>query len=240
MMDIGVVMPVWNAEKHIEDAMDSLRRQTIIERADVAIVLDGPQDVVTKTCVQNSGYAYASFKDNLGAHAAINEGHRIILRDSPNIPYLCWISADNVLEPDYLEILVNELRGSGADFVYGPYAREQGVVVDGKWAPRSRRVVFPPVYSPDLLVANVDCYIGAAFAYKREVWQGTPGGHRPGRSHDYDWWLRAEEAGFTGRKIDSKPLVHYRVHPQSVKYTKKEQYNADKYQAEALERRSAG
>jgi glycosyltransferase involved in cell wall biosynthesis len=119
--------------------------------------------------------------------------------------YLTWTSDDNLLHPEFLETLLDELQKSGADLVYSSF---NAIDDDGNFLN-----VSPAGEPEDLIYGNS---IGASFLYKREV-QEKLGGYDVTRFlyEDYDFWVRAYLSQFKFFK-SSKVVYDYRRHKSSL------------------------
>ena len=92
-------------------------------------------------------------------------------------------------------------------------------------------------YSPEKLILSTNCFFGPIFIIRKDVWQK----HRGKISHDYDNWLRVEEAcwkeGLDIIGVD-EDLCYYRVHDKRVTVTRRHQFDASQWQLEAEVRRA--
>ena len=95
---------------------------------------------------------------------------------------------------------------------------------------------------PDRLISQTACYYGPSFVIRKDIWEAA-GKHRGKISHDYDHWLRVEEACWAAgaeivfRGDPRTPYVLYNAHDERVTLTRKDQYDAPHWQAEARKRR---
>lgn len=110
---ISVIVPVYNGEKYLSRAVDSLIAQTIFEDLEMIIVDDGSTD---KTPAILDGYSarYANILvyhiPNGGVSNARNYGIR-----RASGAYLGFLDADDWVEPDYYSRLFVRLRETNAD-----------------------------------------------------------------------------------------------------------------------------
>lgn len=108
-----VIMPVYNGEKYIEDAISSVLSQTYKE-IELVIVNDGSTDA-TSTILEN--YAcferirVISYSNNLGKVHAINVGYSF-----SNGNYIVLLAADDVLTKNSIEERVASIQGH--DFAF--------------------------------------------------------------------------------------------------------------------------
>jgi hypothetical protein len=158
-----------------------------------------------------------------GTAAAINTGFAHI--DDADL--VTWVSSDNVHQLDWRE----KLEAAFTDDV--------GVVYSAYFHEQLGRTLHTP-YDPDRLIRDINCFFGPSFMMRREVWEKA-GPHRGKISHDYDHWLRVEEAcQDLGLRIVDIPddLCFYRCHPGRVTVTRRAEFDAREWQAEAVKRRA--
>lgn len=222
---VSVLLPTYNQAAFLPDALAGLDAQTFDDFELIACD-DGSTDH-TRDILVDGDCLTAIHTDNRGTAAAINTAAEFAMSD-----LLTWVSSDNVMHPDWLETLVGEM-GPGVGAVYSAYERvDHGVMT---FVPREER---PGPYDPARLISGESCYLGPSFLIRREVWQE----HRGGNSHDYDNWLRVEEAcwakGLSIRYVD-KVLCTYRCHPGQTGARFPKKYDAGHWRSEAIKRRAS-
>ncbi|MBE6492858.1 MAG: glycosyltransferase family 2 protein [Methanobrevibacter sp.] len=115
MVKISVIMPVFNVESYIEEALDSLLNQTMIEDIEVIMIDDGSTD--------DSRYIideYASNYENFHAYHKKREGQGIARNYGLNYAkgeYVHFMDSDDYLPPRAYENLYN--FNAGNDFIVG-------------------------------------------------------------------------------------------------------------------------
>ena len=221
MKSLGCVMPTYNQAEFIAEAVASVQGQ--VDR--LVIVDDGSADgslgglagtLRSDACVLRN-------EENLGTAKAINRG-------ASQLPeqWLTWVSSDNVHTENWASALLS-VAAEGVGAVYSAFWYERGGL-------RPQRHFTP--YGPDRLIGTLNCFFGPSFIIRRDVWQK----HRGRISHDYDNWLRVEEACWSkGLEIVAldEPLCHYRAHDKRVTITRRHEFDAGRWQAEARERRAS-
>ena len=101
MPKVSIIIPVYNAEKYLADCLDSLKKQSYRD-FEVIAVDDGSSD---KTGDILAGYAQADSRfivlhqANGGAGCARNKGLQQAAGE-----YICFMDADDLVHPRYLEI----------------------------------------------------------------------------------------------------------------------------------------
>lgn len=222
---IGVVMPTYNQVKFIRAALDSYNHQTI--KSSLVIVNDGCTDG-TEDVLKEYSFNVVTHPGNLDIANAINTGVNAL----GDVEAISWISSDNEMDPQWLEILSNEIFKNNAGAAYGGFTHiykedEVYIFIDHE---RDR-----------LVLKHSGCYYGPAFLIRADVWMKA-GKHRGRLSHDYDHWLRVEEVCYSmGLPIIgvNKSLCRYNAHDDRVTITRAHENDCNKWQAEAIERRKS-
>lgn len=142
MPEISVIVPVYNAEDHIEECIRSILAQTF-SNIEILLINDGSTDASGAVCEM---YAQTDLRiklistTNQGVAAARNLG-----MEHAAGKWLCFVDSDDYLPADALEKLL--LSAGDADIVIGDYFTD----VHGQISPRRIRngkeaVTEPPLY----------------------------------------------------------------------------------------------
>lgn len=107
MVDISVIIPVYNVEKYLKRCLDSVFNQTIPFKK-VIIVNDGSTDASGDICK-----LYADINDNVvlinkkngGLVSAWKEGLKYLETD-----YVCFVDSDDFIAEDYLEVFLRDFQ----------------------------------------------------------------------------------------------------------------------------------
>lgn len=109
---ISLVIPVYNVEKYLRKALESVQNQTF-KNFEVIIVDDGSTDasidIVKEFCQDNENFIYITQK-NQGPAAARNLALKMCKGD-----YIGFMDSDDYLEPEFLEYLYNAAIENDAD-----------------------------------------------------------------------------------------------------------------------------
>lgn len=109
---ISVIVPVYNVEKYLSRCIDSIVNQTYKD-FEVVLFDDGSTDRSGKICDEYST-RYSNVKvihsENGGLSNARNSG-----RVASKGEYITYIDSDDVISPDYLEVLINLNKKYDAD-----------------------------------------------------------------------------------------------------------------------------
>ncbi len=111
---ISVIVPIFNAEKYIENCLEVLRNQDFDKPFEILMVDDGSTDntisILKKKKLQN--LEFFSLKLNLGPSAARNFGLRKAIGD-----YVFFIDVDDVIETNTLSLMYDIATQNQYDLV---------------------------------------------------------------------------------------------------------------------------
>lgn len=141
---VSIIVPVYNAEKYLEDCLESLTRQSMAG-FEVLLVDDGSTDGSLSICrsyVKRDSRFRLFEQKNSGAAAARNRA-----LDEASGEWITFVDSDDYLEIDSIERLVSTLVSSGADIALGGY----GSIREGA---NSIKFVTPDIEKP--LIAPVE------------------------------------------------------------------------------------
>ncbi len=218
---MSIVIPAYNAEKYIEETIQSALSQTL-DSFEVVIVNDGSTDR-TEEIIQryrdNERIKYYTYAYNRGAAHAYNYG---VLHSSGE--YLTFLDADDIYHPQYSEKVLDKMKTEHAhmgfaDF-YSIYGREkQSVRLYG--SPREPRynfifggegMAFPTSHATLRKLIMQAIHVSPRAIYQRSLFldYGLED-HRLKISHD---WLRHIRFILNGAKcvFVDEPLGYYRFH----------------------------
>jgi glycosyltransferase involved in cell wall biosynthesis len=218
MPKISVIMPAYNHEKFVGEAVASVLGQSLAD-LELIVVDDGSQD--------DTGAVVASFDDprlsylrqeNAGAHAAINRGLSLA-RGS----YLTIINSDDLYAAGRLETLFNHAHTTGLGFLFsevefidaGSRRIESG---DPRKAPYER-LMSAYEEKGDLLgtalLGNV-AVTTSNFFFSRSVYEQLGSFVDYRYAHDYDYLLRALKSCRGEVAMLPERLLHYRLHGKNT------------------------
>lgn len=187
MVKASFVMPVRNGEKFIIETVNSILRQT--EKA-IEIILvndhstDNTPEILKKLAKSDERIICLDLKQREGIAAARNMGTRKAKGE-----IILPIDVDDPNFPQKAEISMKELQKNKADIFYGNLMRFY--VETGKKEPRH----FQP-YNEGLL-EYINYIAQPASAYYKKVFEKIGGYDETIKiGEDYDFWLKAQEAGF--------------------------------------------
>jgi polysaccharide pyruvyl transferase CsaB len=219
---VSVVLPVYNGEDYIHEAVDSILAQTY-PNFELIIVDDGSTDAtpeIVDAYAHSDARVHVIHQVNQRLPAALNTGFRHATGE-----YLTWTSSDNRLKPEFLANMVDDLKAHPKwDCEYGNIIiidDDGQVMLDSDWykgyqKPGGSGKVHMPTDPSELnVVANN--YVGAAFLYRRHV-HALLGDYSPFRfgTEDYDYWMRINALLNLNHTAFKEPLYEYRFHSTSL------------------------
>ena len=113
MYSLSVILPVYNAAKHLTGMLDSLAVQTVKSEMQIILVDDGSTDGSAQLCDEfASGHTdtVVIHRKNGGVSAARNAGIKEAAGE-----YIGFADADDTLAPDYFEKLLTAAKTNGCD-----------------------------------------------------------------------------------------------------------------------------
>ena len=111
----SVIVPVYNAETYLKKAIQSIQSQTF-SGFELILVNDGSQDRSLAVCEEfaatDTRIIVLNNHENCGAAEARNRGIDIARGN-----YLCFVDADDYIEPDFLRHFYDAFQADDCDFV---------------------------------------------------------------------------------------------------------------------------
>lgn len=117
---VSIIVPIYNAQDHIARCVESIRRQTY-RNLEILLLNDGSQDVSLQVCQMYAGVDKRILlidKANSGVAATRNLGLQFARGK-----YLQFVDADDTLQPNATELLVDRAEKYNADLVIAHYNR---------------------------------------------------------------------------------------------------------------------
>lgn len=207
---ISIILPVYNGEKYLDEALTSIIEQTYTNFELIIIddcSTDYTEEIAKKFMQNDSRVHFVKNVVNLKLPRTLNVGFSRATGD-----YLTWTSDDNKYKPSALERMVQYLNvHNDVDMVYTDYTE---INTEGKITGERQ------LDEPDII--GFKNTIGACFLYRREVAEAV-GEYDPGLflAEDYDYWIRISKVGKIGHIHES--LYFYRKHETSLTTCRYEQ-----------------
>ncbi|MGD0800992.1 MAG: glycosyltransferase [Terracidiphilus sp.] len=211
MAKISVLMPVYNVELYVAEALTSIQSQTFTDM-EILIVDDGSTDS-TRSIVERAAAADPRIKiiavhANRGLPAALNLGLQYC-----RAPFIARMDGDDVALPTRLEKQLRLLEENPGIALVGCATQ----AIDGFGNPISglgvsRKPVSEAEISKTMLLASPCLHIWLA---RREVYDTLSGYREISEAEDYDFLLRALSAGFRVTNLDES-LMLIRKRPGNI------------------------
>ena len=207
---VSILLPAYNCEKYLQQAIDSLLMQTFTDY-ELLIINDGSTDSTTAIInsysdqriehVQNDGNKGLIYCLNLGIQMA-------------NGKYIARMDADDVCQPQRLEKQVqwmekNELTAMVACTIL--FIDEQNKPM-GNWALDKATLTATAIKKT---MPWQCCIAHPSVLMRSSVLKKYTYAANQKHTEDYDLWMQLLADGHTIEKLP-ETLLHYRVHAQSV------------------------
>lgn len=215
---ISIVLPSYNGEKYLKEAIESIINQTI-DNWELILVNDGSID--------NTGKIMKHYAKSDNRISYINNDNNLNLANSLNIgfnkacgKYYSWISDDNLFKVNALEIMLNNLNLSdNIDIVFANYdlVSENGDLTESNINKNIDQKIYYKASISMCFLYNANCH---------KILKGYNTKYRCGE--DYDFFLKAYYYGFKFKVIDDN-IYKYRQHNNSMssKYEEELTYNTE-------------
>jgi glycosyltransferase involved in cell wall biosynthesis len=217
---ISIIIPVYNHEKFVEEALNSVLLQTY-PYLEVIIIDDGSKDRspelverwLTKLSSKEKGRDFTFIKQqNQGAHATINKGLNLAKGD-----LLTILNSDDVYTLDRLEKMTNRLREENRKLIFsgvrGIDENGQEISVAHPWRKGYEFTLASltslPTVGFQLMKSNLAMSTGNLL-FTKELYHAVGEFKNLKLAHDYDFLIRAlllDEPIFL-----EEPLYLYRLH----------------------------
>jgi len=201
---ISVIIPVFDGERYIAQAIESVLDQTL-PPDEVFVVDDGSQDGTREAIARYGSRVHYHHQSNLGSGAARNWG----IRESKG-DLLAFLDADDLWLPRRLELqkaALDEDPGLDLVFCHMSQFRSPELSPDEK-----ANLLCDETPQPAPLIS---CLLARRSAFERV------GPLRTDVKADFiDWYLNAQDMGLRMRTVDV-PLVRRRIHPRNFSLTSK-------------------
>ena len=224
---VSIILPVYNQADMISESIEGILTQTY-ENFELIIVNDGSTDNIEEVMSKFSYDSRIKFitQKNQKLPMALNTGFYFATGN-----YYTWTSADNIMLPNQMEVLVNYLAShDDVGMVFSDYQvideegnpyRNPEFRIQNQLDDDISLMKLPDTITYENFLDIPDNFIGASFMYKKNVAKiigeytnDTFGGE------DYDYWLRIFNL-FPIHHIN-EILYKYRVHSNTLSSKAKE------------------
>lgn len=232
---VSVVMPVYNGEKYLRKAIDSLLCQTFVD-FELIIINDASQDG-SEEIIQSYDdrrIVYLKNSENLGVARTLNRGIA-----AARAEYIARLDSDDISLPTRLEKQVQFMDATPQVGLCGTWAQALEI---GAGNITQTTTIFEFICQPEKIKISLlfgNNFLHSSVMFRKACLQTIPGGYNPEFSfaEDYDLWVRISR----NWKVVNIPeiLILYRIHDLqiSTQKAKKQQEQAwliQKKQIEAM------
>lgn len=111
---VSVIIPVYNGEKYLRRAIESIINQTYTGEYEVLLLDDGSTDGTAAICKEYvekyPSFVRYHYHDNVGLGRSRERAATLAQGD-----YLCWVDSDDYVSPDLLKITMQKIKETNAD-----------------------------------------------------------------------------------------------------------------------------
>lgn len=211
-MKVSIIIPVYNAEKFLDECINSALNQTYGDIEIIAID-DGSTDKSLSILQKYSDQIKIISKENGGAASALNAGIKESIGE-----WIKWLNADDVLYPDAIDNLLVEAMKTQDKTNTIFYGNFDLIDSDGKIIGRKLEPDYDNLDPFDFNVILLDHHIGnqnTVLIHRTTLeiygmFDGTCG------QEDYEFHLRLCLVNNCRLKLIKKTLAKYRIHPNQI------------------------
>lgn len=213
MIQVSVIIPVYNIAAHLEQCLDSVEGQTLAD-LEIICVDDGSTDespvILASYAVRDSRFQVIT-QTNAGPGAARNTGLALAGGE-----FVIFLDSDDWFEPDFLEQMVRRARDTGADVTICraiEFDTRTGRELPSEWMLKDRYLpgdCFTPEQAADYLFQFTYGWPWDKL-YRTEFIRGTQISF-PELPNSEDFVFVFQSLALAGRiAVLDKTLVHHRV-----------------------------
>jgi glycosyltransferase involved in cell wall biosynthesis len=207
---ISVVMSVYNGDKYLQEAVDSILNQTFKD-FEFIIINDGSTDDTREILESyNDPRIVLIHQENIGLTKSLNKGIALAKGE-----YIARQDADDLSMPERLEKQLAFLEKHNKIALLGTAIKSidhQGIYLKMTKFPRNHSSI-------QKIMKHENCFYHGSVMFKRHCFIEA-GGYREifSTSQDYDLWLRFAEKFEVANLLT--PLYKYRFNRQSISFKK--------------------
>ena len=198
---VSVIMPAYNAQKYLKEAVESVLNQTM-SNFELLILDDGSKDdtmkIAKELAEKDHRIRILVNEQNMGVARTRNRGMELSEGD-----YVAFLDSDDIWHSDKLEKQITLAQNAGADIIYASYAlmSENGMT-------KYNDFIVPPTTSfKEMLSCNV---LGCSTVLLSKKAIENHRFNTEFYHEDYVLWLELMQDGFRAAGV-TECLVDYRV-----------------------------
>ncbi len=156
---IGIIVPAYNAERHLSACIKSILSQTYRQFL-LIIIDDGSTDdtvIISDNFAKKDDRIRVIHQKNQGSTVARNVGIQYAYKRLDPNSYVCFCDADDCLPDDALQIMLNAtLIAENVDMVCGMWKKKIGwVTIKESSIPPCLRITQPRTYDHEQIINNL-------------------------------------------------------------------------------------
>lgn len=214
---ISVIVPVYNAARYLTDCVKSVQAQTY-SNWELLLVDDGSTDGSAELCDKldaGDSRIRVVHKENAGVSAARNDGI-----DRAKGEYIAFVDADDLVHPQYLELLLEGINRTGAEisicsfasFPDGAAVPAFSLIETAEFQPVERKTLLSYLLEPSSMESQC-MVIPCVKLCRRSCYDGV---HFPeGVRHEDEFLVHHLLDGCSFAVVSTVPLYFYRRHEGS-------------------------
>jgi glycosyltransferase involved in cell wall biosynthesis len=206
-MDVSIIIPCYNQERFITDAVNSVFNQETDLSFEIIVVNDCSTDNSVKVIEEHYNNDDNLFLINLDKNSKLPAVRNRGIEKSQG-KYIICLDGDDAIPENYIQENYNNLVNNNVDISYSP---SQCFGANGK---RYNWIDF------NLQILRANNYIHASAMFKREIWDKVNGydEHLTLGWEDYSFWLKAAKLGYSFKRCLSTHL-YWRQHNDPTQMT---------------------
>jgi glycosyltransferase involved in cell wall biosynthesis len=223
---VSIIIPLFNAEEYVSDAINSVIHQTY-SNWECIIIDDGSTDnsktIALNFCKLDNRFKYF-FQENSGPSCARNNGLRLSKGE-----YLLFLDADDVLFPEMIDKVLNAFKHSAENIIHytGALLGEESNIFKTQSFSKplniGRNISFSEMYDKFGLEFS---FIPACILFNRKSLEGIKWNEKLKHSEDWELYLNILSKDFVFQFIP-KNLVIYRNSNNSLSKDFNETFKAN-------------
>lgn len=207
---ISVIIPVYNGEKYLDEALQSVLNQSV-EPFEILIVDDCSTDRTAEIARRyGNGIRYIRREKNGGAAAVRNDGVKKATGD-----YIAFLDADDYWDKQKLALQLREIKKPGAaNMIFGMVSQFYSPETDENFRRQYQCPSQPTngAHAGNMLMTRKDFLTVGFFSTEYKTGEFI------------EWYQRAQEAGMTATFLP-EVLMHRRIHPLNHGIVQKQHTN---------------
>ena len=207
-MRVSIIIPVYNAEKYLEECIDSAINQTY-QDIEIIAVNDGSTDNSLEILKKYSDKIKIISKENGGTASALNAGIKVMTGE-----WFKWLSADDALYPKFVEELILESKNiENKNLIL--YTNYDIIDSEGNLIDQRIERNFNNLDQFEVNVILLDRHIGngtTSLIHKSTIDKYGMFDGIIGHREDYELWLRYCILYKCRLRLVPKILAKYRIH----------------------------